>query len=67
MIQIIANPDYNPIEMSFVRLKTWMRAHERLAEEYAEVGKFAAFIELAISKFQEDADMEGPWRQAGLL
>ena len=53
--------------MSFARLKAWMRAHERLAEEYAEVGKFAAFIELTISKFQKDADIEEPWRQAGLL
>ena len=61
------SPDLHPIETSFSQLKSWMRRKSVLAEAYAESGKFADFIVLAIHEFQKEMDMEGPWRLAGFI
>ena len=53
--------------MAFAHLKVWMRRNASLAEDFAANGNFAGGLELAIREFQKEIDMEGPWRDAGLV
>ena len=42
------SPDLNPIEISFIVLKTWIHRNADLSDIFIEGGRFGEFLDLAI-------------------
>ena len=58
--------DFNPIEISFVLLKVWIRKHAELATSYEKCGGFEKFLENAVMKQKRMNDLENLFRLVGI-
>lgn len=53
------SPDFNPIEETFSALKSWMKKHQDLGQEYVEDDQFETFLTLAVQQLAVDGSIGG--------